>query len=136
MSSIWVAVKIWAVTIFLNALFCGLLSVFTGDIFDVFLSAAILFGGFMATVPLLPLVLSLVNLSKKLPYGFRARVAWLTFYLMLLVYLFYWLLSCIDIGHFWESHAWARYLMFITITGLLIAVLTARGSLYKLYEKS
>ena len=69
MSSIWVAVKIWAVTIFLNALFCGLLSVFSGDIFDVFLSAAILFGGFMATVPLLPLVLSLVNVSKKLPYG-------------------------------------------------------------------
>jgi len=136
MSPMWVAVKIWAVTIFLNALFFGLLSVFAGDVFDVFLSAAFLFGGFMATLPLLPLVLLLIKTSKKLPYGFPARVAWLTFYLMLLVFLFYWLLSGINVQHFWGSHSWERHLMFITITSLLIAVLAARKSLYKLYEKA
>jgi hypothetical protein len=136
MSSIGVAVKIWAETVFLNALFCGIWVVFSGEIFDVFMSALFLFGGFIATLPLLLPFFLLIHVSKKVPYSVRARFSWLIFYLVLIVCVYCWVLSNVDAHNFWELHSYKRCLIFCMVASLLIVVFATRKSLYKLYEGS
>src|SRR5690349_21394769 len=85
----YVALKIWARTLLLNAI----LMVFTvpagiviGGFFGALGAAAV---GFILTFPLLLLITPLVKISTKLPYDATARIFWLWFYLEALIVLFY-----------------------------------------------
>jgi hypothetical protein len=128
MSPIPVAVKIWAKTVFINAFFWGVWSVLRGNILDAFGSILILLGGIIVTLPLLMFIVPLVNVSTLLDYSIPAKIAWLTFYLIVMIILFY---RLIPIGD-----SLALQLTGFTIGGLLIAVITTRKSLNKLYKKT
>src|SRR5690348_13097851 len=85
----FVAIKIWARTLLINAI----LMVFTvpagiiiGGFFGTLGAAA---AGFILALPLLLLITPLVKISTKLPYSASASLFWLWFYLELLIVLFY-----------------------------------------------
>jgi hypothetical protein len=136
MLSTSVAARIWAKTVFLNAFFTGMVGLLTGEMVNVFLSIVVLLGGFILTLPLLMLIVPLVTMSARLPYNIPAKSAWLTFFLSILIVLFYWLLSMVTNDGFFEGRSWIGRLAGTTIGGLLIAVLTTRRSLNKLYTKA
>jgi hypothetical protein len=133
MLSTSVAARIWAKTVFLNAFFTGMFGLLTGEMINVFVSIVVLIGGFILTLPLLMIITPLVAMSARLPYNIPAKSAWLTFFLSILIVLFYWLLSNITNGGYLEGRFWIGQLAGTTIGGLLIAVLTTRRSLNKLY---
>lgn len=133
MQSISVAARIWAKTVVLNAVLWGMWGLLTGNMFHAFGSILFLLGGFIVTLPLLMIIIPLVNISTLLPYGIPAKVAWLTFYLIGLIILFYGFFSIVQTGSFFKGDTWAGQFTGTTIAGLLIAVITTRRSLKKLY---
>ena len=133
MRSIPVAVKIWVKTVAMNAFLWGVWNLLSGEILVAFGAILFFLGGLIVTLPLLMLIVPLVNGSTLLPYNIPAKTAWLTFYLIVIIILFYGLCSIVISGTFFTSHSWAGKLMGTTIGGLLIAVVTTRKSLNKLY---
>jgi hypothetical protein len=133
MQSLAVSARIWGKTIFLNACFFGLGGIFTGDIFRVLGAGLLLIGGFVCTLPLLLLMVPLVNISALLPYKLAARIAWLAFYLIIIVILFCLFFSLVEKGAAFVSNSYANQLMTTGISGVLVAVLTTRKSLKKFY---
>jgi hypothetical protein len=131
MQSLAVSARIWGKTIFLNACFFGLGGVLTGDIFKVLGAGLLLIGGFVCTLPLLLLMVPLVNISALLPYNLAARIAWLTFYFVIIVILFCLFFSLVEKRAAVSSYAYE--LMATTLSALLVAVLTSRKSLKKFY---
>lgn len=135
MTSISVAAKIWAKTVSMNAVLWGIWGLLTGNMFHAFGSILFLLVGFIVTLPLLMIIVPLVNVSTVLPYGIPAKIAWLTFFLIVLIVLFYGLCSIVQTDSFFRSDTWAGQFTWTTIGGLLIAVITTRRSLNKLYTE-
>lgn len=136
MSTISVAIRIWAKTVFLNAFLFGMWALFTGDIFEMLGAGLVLIGGFIITLPLLILVVPLVTVSNWLPYGIPARTTWLTFFLGLLILALYAVVSLFMDDALFKTGSVVNRLLGTTIAGLLVAVLTTRKSLSKLYTQS
>ena len=128
MISLSVAIRIWVKTVAMNAFLWGIWSVLRGSIWEAFGSILFFLGGFVVTLPLLMFIVPLVNVSTLLDYSIPAKIAWLTFYLIVMIILFY---RLIPIGD-----SLAFQLTGFTIGGLLIAVVTTRKSLNKLYKKT
>jgi hypothetical protein len=134
MTSISVAVKIWAKTVFLFGVFVGFAAMMDGDLFDILLAALAFFFGFIISLPLLLPIFSLVDISKRLlNYNIPARIAWLMFYLVLMFSFFYELVATISDNHLIGFDKTFVQFVFITTGTLLVAVLTTRKSLNKLY---
>lgn len=134
-SSILVSVKIWAKTVVLTACFVGSIALCTGEFWGVVMAFAILVGGLILTAPLLLFVDGLVKLSTKLPYRLGARIAWLTFYLVSIIALFYWGLAQIPGGTFINKKGDGLFMATgFTTVSLLLAIFTTRKSLIKLNE--
>lgn len=133
MQSISVCAKLWWKTVFLNACFFGIAGVFTGDIFRVLSAGILLVSGFICSLPLLALMVPLVNISALLPYGLPAKIAWIIFYLIIIIVLFYMFFSLVEKGAVFVSNSYALQLTCTSIAGLLVAVLTTRSSLKKFY---
>jgi hypothetical protein len=136
MISLSVAARIWVKTVAMNAFLWGVWSVLRGNIWEAFGSVLLLLGGFIVTLPLIMFIVPLVNVSALLPYSVPAKITWLAFYLIIMIILFYRLFSHVESNIFFEANSWAGKLMGTTIGGLLIAVVTTRKSLNKLYKKS
>jgi hypothetical protein len=135
MTSISVAARIWLKAVFLFGISIGFIATMTGDIFGLLLAALAFFFGFIIALPLLLPIFALVEISKRLSkYSIPARIAWLTFYLILLFYFYYELFA--NISGFNEFRSFFAYLIFFTIGVLLVAVLSTRKSLNKLYTQS
>ena len=128
MISLSVAIRIWVKTVVLNAFLWGVWNVLRGSIWEALGSILLLLGGFVVALPLLMFIVPLVNVSTLLDYSIPAKIAWLTFYLIIMIILFY---RLIPIGD-----SLAFQLTGFTIGGLLIAVVTTRKSLNKLYKKT
>src|SRR5688572_30180206 len=122
MISIPVAAKIWAKTVVMNAFLWGVWHVLRGDIWEAFWSMLFLLAGFIVTLPLLMFIVPLVNASTLLPYSIPAKTAWLTFYLIGLIILFYGLFSLVKSERFFKSYSWTGQFLGTSIGGLLIAV--------------
>jgi hypothetical protein len=131
MTSFSVGVKIWAKTVFLNAFLFGITLLFKADIMGFFIGIILLFGGFIVSMPLLLAVVPLINISTRLPYRIPARIAWLTFYLIVLIILFFMLLSSLTRESDFSASI-LKLLMWLSILSVLVAVITTRKSLYKL----
>ncbi len=128
MISLSVAIRIWVKTVALNAFLWGVWNVLRGSIWEALGAILLLLGGFVVTLPLLMFIVPLVNVSTLLDYSIPAKIAWLAFYLIIMIILFY---RLIPIGD-----SLAFQLTGFTIGGLLIAVVTTRKSLNKLYKKT
>jgi hypothetical protein len=118
----------------LFGVFVGFAAIFEGDLLNIFLAALAFVLGFIISLPLLLPIFSLVDLSKRLlHYNIPARIAWLMFYLVLMFSLFYALVAKgFDNRIIGFNKAFVQFI-FITTGILLIAVLTTRKSLNKLY---
>jgi hypothetical protein len=136
MTPLSVTARIWAKTVLLNVFFWGMGALYNGDIFDMLGSAVLFIGGIVATPPMIMLMLPLVKISEELPYGIPARIAWLTFYLILLIVLFYTALSLIENNVVYKSNSFTARLMGTALASLFVSVITTRSSLNKLYTQS
>lgn len=136
MKPLYVTARIWLKTVFLNAFFWGIGALVTGDIFEVFTTVLLLIGGFIVTAPMIMLTLPLVKVSEKLPYGIPARIAWLAFYHIVVIILFYMLFSLIINNAVYKSNSFAARSMGFTIAGVVVSIITTRTSLNKLYTQS
>ncbi|OQP64888.1 hypothetical protein A3860_19245 [Niastella vici] len=133
MTPIRVAAKIWMKAVLLLGISVGLTAVIALDFFGMLLAALAFFFGFTITVPLLPLILVLINITKRLSqYSIQARLVWLTFYLIVLFYLYY--LMVLKITSIKEFETFFNHLIFFMAGVLPVAVFTNRRSLYELYE--
>lgn len=137
MTSFSVAFRIWVKTVFLFGVCVGFAATMEEGIFGLLFAALAFFLGFIITFPLLLPIYSLVDISRRLiHYGIPARLAWLTIYLSLMFFFFYELVSQIADNHFIDIGEFFCQWILITIGILLVAVLTTRKSLNKLYSLS
>ena len=132
MTSIRVAAQIWMKAVLLLGISVGLIAIIEADIFGVLFAALAFFLGFTITVPLLLPIFTLIDISKRLSqYSMQARVAWITFYLIVLFYFYY--LMLFKITGFNEFKTFFSHLIFFMSGVLPVAVFTCRKSLYELY---
>lgn len=127
MKALFTAIRIWALTILLNACLFGCIHMFMGHWMEMWGTLFIFCGGYVTTLPLLLLIVPLVELAARLPYGHAARTAWLFFYLVLLVLLFYWFLD--KVISFYNGIVTGT-----TIAGLSISVWCCSKRLKNLYQ--
>ena len=133
MTSVAVAVKLWAKTLVMNAVLFGVGGIFIGEYWRAPASVLCLIGGFIITLPLLMLITPLVRMSTWLPYSIPAKIGWLSFSLMLGIIIFYSAASLLMEQKLFSSGSPINTCMGCTMTGLLIAILTTRRSLIKLH---
>jgi len=135
MTPVMVAAKIWMRAVLLLGISVGLTAVIEWDFGGMLLAALAFLFEFTIMVPLLPLVLVLINITKRLSqYSIQARLAWLTFYLIVLFYLYYLMVS--KVAYIKEFETFFDHLIFFMAGALPLAVYTNRKSLYELYECS
>jgi uncharacterized membrane protein len=133
MTPVFVAVKLWAKTVAMNAVLYGMSGLFAGELWRVPASVLFLIAGFIVTLPLLMLITPLVRLSTWLPYSVPAKIGWLSFSLLLVIIIFYSATSLIIEQNLFTRNSPINTMMGCTITGLLVAVFTTRKSLIKLH---
>lgn len=131
MSTILTSVKIWAKTVFLTGCVIGVMALWNEELEGILISILVLVAGGFITAPLLLFIDPLVKLSVKLPYSIPARIAWLTFYLVLLIFLFYLLIVIMIEGGLGDISSVFGFTG-LTVGPLIIAVLTTRKSLIKI----
>ncbi|WP_207512232.1 hypothetical protein [Longitalea luteola] len=136
MTSVSIAVKIWAKTLMMSATLLSIGFTFAEEFFAVFICMIVLIGGFIVTLPLLMLITPLVKASVWLPYEVPAKIAWLTFWLALLILLLYVWISMLLHGAAFEEDSLLNLILAATLAGLLFAVITTRKSLKKLYSET
>ena len=103
--------------------------------FAVLWAFVFLFVGTIATIPLLLFINPIVVLSKRVTqYGIPARMACLTFHLMLMVLLFYLLASSFTTETIFIKNSLLARHMASTMVSLMISVYINRKSLKELYE--
>src|SRR5690348_9379134 len=89
MSSVSIAVKLWAKTVTLNAMLFGIIGIVAGEFKDAAVAVLLLVGGFIITLPWLVFIILIVKASTWLPYSNSAKIGWLTFGLMVLIIIIY-----------------------------------------------
>ena len=119
MLSVWPGIKIWLFTILLNAFFWGIGGTYTDGPAGLLLAVIFLFGGYFITLPLLLLIVPIVKLSCRLPYSVAGKIAWLWFWLSMIIIGFSELLVWLFDGRFFSYN-----LFVVSLTGVAILALT------------
>lgn len=132
MTSLSIAVRIWARTLFVGAFLWSTGCMLAGEFFAAFICVIFLVAAFFVTLPLLMLITPLVRVSAWLPYNIQAKTAWLTFWLALLIFLLYvWVSGFKILG----NDLFTLNLILVSLlAGLLFAVITTRKRLRELYS--
>ena len=133
MTHVSVAVRLWAKTVAMNAVFWGVGGIYIGEYWRVISALFFMVVGFLVTLPLLMLIAPLVRLSTWFPYSIPAKIGWLTFSLALVIIIFYSVASLIIEQKLFSHDSPVNTMMGTTLAGLLVAVLTTRKSLVKLH---
>lgn len=137
MTTISASIHIWVKTALINFVLMLLGAIVALNGFDVLWAFAFLFVGTIATIPLLLFINPIVVLSKRVTqYGIPARMACLTFHLMLMVLLFYLLASSLTTETIFVKDSVLENHMAGTMVSLMISVYINRKSLKELYEKN
>jgi hypothetical protein len=85
MKTLNVALGIWLRTITLFAFMVGICSLFQAGGLAVLVVILVFIGALICTSPVLILLCLLIDMQMSLPYTWRARFAWFTFMLMVIV---------------------------------------------------
>lgn len=133
MSSVSIAVKLWAKTVTLNAILFGILGLVSGEFMRALIAVILLVGGFIITLPWLVFIILIVKASTWLPYSNSAKIGWLTFGLMVLIIIIYSIICMIMDQNLISYGPKELGVIFTTISALVIAVITTRKSLIELY---
>ena len=135
MTTISASIHIWVKTVFINTFFILLRAVLTYEGLDVLWAIVFLIVGTVATLPLLLFINPVVALSKMFTqYAISARMAWLTFYLMIMMLLFYLLISWICSVELFKKNSELAVWMAGTMVSLVISMYINRKALKELYE--
>jgi hypothetical protein len=116
-----VAITIWWRAILLNAFFTGTWAVFDMGIKVILMMIVLVAGGFIVTMPLLPLVSLLLKYQRSIPYAPHVRFAWFRCTMVLIVWLFYTAIQ-LAVLHDWPPTDWFYYAVAVTTS---LSVLTA-----------
>jgi hypothetical protein len=133
MTPVSVAVRLWAKTVAMNAVFWGIGGIYIGEFWRVISALFFLIGGFIVTLPLLMVITPLVRLSTWLPYSIPAKIGWLSFSLLLVIIIVYSATSLIIEDKLFVHDSPMNTMMGCTMAGLLVAVVTTRKPLTKLH---
>jgi hypothetical protein len=131
MSPFSAGLKIWILTVVLNALYFGIASIMSGGYLNAFWSVPVLLVGCMAGLPLLFVFVELIKVMRRAPYSINARIAVLAFWVSVLIALFFVLLNLALTGQFYLQDELMQLLTGTTIAALLTAIFLCRGSLRK-----
>jgi hypothetical protein len=135
MTTISASIHILVKTMLINFVLMLLGAIVTFKGFAVLWAFVFLFVGTIATIPLLLFINPIVVLSKRVThYGIPARMACLTFHLMLMVLLFYLLASSFTTETIFIKNSLLARHMASTMVSLVISVYINRKSLKELYE--
>lgn len=133
MSSVSIAVKLWAKTVTMNAILFGIIGLFVGRIEQALVAVILLIGGFIVTLPWLVFIILIVKASTWLPYSNSAKIGWLAFGLIVLIIIIYSIACLIMDQNLMRYGPKEMGVIFTTILGLVIALITTRKSLIELY---
>jgi hypothetical protein len=137
-TSLSVAVRIWAKSVSITILILSISLLFNGEIWEMvlFVGLALIFG-FFITSPLLIIISPLVEWSSMMPYANRSKMTWLIFFLSVLYLLIVIGFCSIVQGNFNGMFSKEVALFFLSIIVVeFIAVRTTRKRLYTLYEQN
>jgi hypothetical protein len=133
MSSVSIGVRLWAKTITMNAILFGIIGLFAGRIEQALIAVILLIGGFIVTLPWLVIIILIVKASTWLPYSNSAKISWLGFGLIVLIIIIY-SIACLIMDQNLIGYGPKEMgVVFTTILGLVIALITTRKSLIELY---
>jgi hypothetical protein len=133
MSSVSIAVKLWAKTVTMNAVLYGISGLAGGEFERAAIGVILLVGGFIITLPWLVFIILIVKASTWLPYSNSAKIGWLTFGLIVLIIIIY-SIACLIMDHNLIHYGSEELgVIFTTILALAIAIITTRKALIKLY---
>ncbi|HEY8897510.1 MAG TPA: hypothetical protein VIM79_21945 [Niastella sp.] len=133
MSSVSIAVKLWAKTVTMNAILFGIPALAVGEFKRAAIALILLIGGFIITLPWLVFIILIVKASTWLPYSNSAKIGWLTFGLTVLIIIIYSIACLIMDQNLIYYGPEELAVIFITILALAIAVITTRKSIMRLY---
>lgn len=133
MGSVSIAVKLWAKTVTMNAIVFGILGLVEGEFKQAAIAIILLVGGFIITLPWLVVIILIVKVSTWLPYSNSAKIGWLTFGLTVLIIIIY-SIACLIMDQNLIGYGSEEVrVIFTTILGLVVAVITTRKSITELY---
>jgi hypothetical protein len=124
-----VAITIWWKAILLNALLVGLCSILVVEFFFVAVIIALVVGGFIVTLPLVPVIALILKVQRLIPYGNRERIAWLKFMLLLLVWVIYFTVMQLTAVPVWTTEPLFYYMGICTGIAVLSAVALSRKTI-------
>ena len=128
-----VGLKIWGCTIFFGGIIAGVIGFINHNFSGMLMGLMMLAGGFIVTSPLLFVIIQLVKLSMRLPYGIAAKKVWLWFSLALLIVLFFLCISWISGNAILLRDLYI--LTGITLLALSLAMLCVPQSLRDIYKQ-
>lgn len=128
MSASVTSFKIWAIAIFLNAFFFGIIELLSGDIWAAMGSVIIFMMGYVIGLPLWLLIWVLTEVILNLPYTAAGRICWLVGVLAVFVALFYAVAAWIVFGDFTLNKPYVGLLTGTTIAALITALCWNRKS--------
>lgn len=133
MRPIWIAVILWAGTIFMSSAFTGLWGVYNRDSDGMIASIIIVVFGLFTTFPMLLPAIFLIRIGRRIPYSAKAKLWWVGFMLLLMSFLFIqmlaWMAGEVDgLFQILNALAWTGSI------ALLIMIFLLRGPLKKLYS--
>lgn len=133
-SAAWTGIKIWAVTVFFNAVLVCIGACWEEGIGGILIGFGGLFFGSLITMPLLGLIIPVVHLSRKLPYDTPAKIAWVGFWLAMIIVGFYAFGNWLFDGKFFSYDIDMIIFNSVNILALFLSMLVNRGSLRRLNE--
>lgn len=133
MTPLSTGLKIWGITIFINAVYFGLFALITGDFFNAMLSLVILFVGAFIGIPFLILLVQLLKVARRLPHSTTARIFWVSFWVSAGVWLFYVAIAFIMEKAFNFFDPLVCQFAGITIAAFITSIWLCRRSLYEMY---
>ena len=135
MSALATSFKVWAIAVFLNAIFLGVIVVLWGDFWHLYWAFMALLVGYTAGGCFWMLMTVLIKMIMAIPYSAGARICWLACCMSGLVVLFYCLGAWICMDSFSLNDQFVQLLTGTTIAALIIALYWTR-SLFRDKEDS
>lgn len=114
--------KIWAITVFLNAFFFGVIELLSGEVWIAMGAVVVLFMGFTISLPFWLLLWVLIEVILRLPYSPLGRICWVACLASAVAALFYAVATWIVLGHFTINEPHVRLLTGTTIAALMVAL--------------
>ena len=131
MSAIAMSFRIWFITVLLNALLYGVVSLLGGEVYGVLIAMVLFVVGFVITLPFWLVILVLIEIVMRSPYSATGRLCWLGGAMAAFVALFYACTAWLLFGHFTLNEPAISLLTGTTIAAIIAALFLSRKAFRK-----